>query len=142
MSKKLKISQFIGRQLSRLKMGQTLYLIVVQTITALGIVSFAFPNVSFWVIVSLVPVFIFSAFILGFIMDKSNVTATDHMKTLEMTSRYVNTADLKSYEFWLVIMEIFFKWMTSIQEGKPLDRDEIRKEYIKFLKKWSSTLEE
>ena len=136
MSKKLKISQFVGRQLSRLKMGQTYYMIGVSTMTALGIVNLAFPAINTWIIILLFPVFLFSAYIIGLIMDKSNVTATDHMKTLEMTSRYINTADLKSYEFWMVVMNVFYSWMSSIQDGKPLDRDEINKEYIKFLKKW------
>ena len=137
-----KFTGFIGRQLARLKMGQNYYMIIISTITALGIVNIAFPEIDTWVIFALFPIALLSAFFVGYFMDKSNITATDHMKTLEMTSRYINTADLKSYEFWLVIMEVIFKWMTSIQDGNPLNRDEIRKEYIKFLKKWSPKVEE
>ncbi|KKL58249.1 hypothetical protein LCGC14_2227290, partial [marine sediment metagenome] len=37
--KKIKTQQFIGRQLSRLKAGQSFYTIIIQTITALGIIK-------------------------------------------------------------------------------------------------------
>ncbi|KKM92295.1 hypothetical protein LCGC14_1219830 [marine sediment metagenome] len=142
MNKKLKTSQFIGRQLSRMKVGMSYVLLFVSTLTAISVLNIAFPEIETWIVFMLLPVVMFGSIFLGYIMDKSNITATDHMKTLEMTSRYINTADLKSYEFWMVIMKVFFKWMTSIQEGKPLDKDEIKKKYVKFLKKWSQLGEE
>ncbi|KKK94233.1 hypothetical protein LCGC14_2684890, partial [marine sediment metagenome] len=37
--KKMKMTNFIGRQLSRLKAGQSFYTIIIQTITALGIIK-------------------------------------------------------------------------------------------------------
>jgi hypothetical protein len=138
----MKISNFIGRQLSRLKMGQSYYMIVVSTITALGIVKLVWASMPNWMLFTLFPIALFGAFFLGYLMDKSNVTALDHRKTLDMQARYVNVADLKSYEFWMVVMNVFFKWMTSIQDGKPLDRDEIEKEYHKFLKRWQPSSEE
>jgi len=138
----MKTSQFVGRQLSRMKMGMAYVLLFTSTLTAISVLNIAFPEIGIWIIFMLLPIAVFGSIFLGYLMDKSSIATTDHMKTLEMTSRFVNTADIKSYEFWMVIMEVFFKWMTSIQEGKPLDRNEIEKEYIKFLKKWSPSPEE
>ncbi len=94
----MKISQFIGRQLSRLKAGQTYYMIIISTITALGIVNLAFPEINIFLLILLFPCILFGAYILGYIMDKSNINTMDQLKTLEMAHRYLNTGDFKLNE--------------------------------------------
>ena len=138
----MKISQFIGRQLSRMKMGMSYVILFTSTITAISVLNIAFPEIATWLIVMMFPVAIFGSVFLGYIIDKGNIAVIDTMKTLDMTARFVNKADLKSYEFWHVLMNVFFEWMTSIQEGKPLKKDEMNKEYLKFLKRWSPSPEE
>lgn len=142
MNKRIKLSHFIGRQMSRLKAGQTYYMIVTSTITALGIVNLAFPGIETWLVIMLFPIALFGAFIIGYILDKSNVVTMDNMKTIEMNSRYVNKGDKKSYEFWHSIMCTFFVWMESMQKNEPLDKEKLKIEYEKFLKKWSPIKEE
>ena len=133
--RKVKISQFIGRQLSRLKAGQTYYAIAVSTIAALSLVSMAF-RIEFLILVFLFPAILFGAFFIGLFMDKSNITSMDQMKTIEMTFRYLNTADYKIFEFNMMLMKTMFKWMESIQKGVPMDPKELENEYRKYAKKW------
>ncbi len=134
----MKISQFIGRQLSRLKAGQTYYMIIISTITALGIVNLAFPEINIFLLILLFPCILFGAYILGYIMDKSNINTMDQLKTLEMAHRYLNTGDFKLNEFHMIQTEVFGEWIKSIQENKPLDLDILKKKYNEFLKKWKS----
>lgn len=135
--KKISLSQFIGRQLSRLRAGQTYYAIVVSTITALGIVNLAFPQIDTLMLILLFPAILFGAFIIGYFMDKSNVNTMEHRKTIEMTHRYLTIADFKNNEFRMIMMKAMFCWLKSIQENKSLDFSEIEENYKKFLKKWN-----
>ena len=135
--KKISLSQFIGRQLSRLRAGQSYYAIVVSTISALALASLAFPEINILLLIVLFPCILFGAFLLGYTMDKSNVTALDHRKTIEMYARYLNTSDFKNNDFRILQMEIMFEWLKSIQENKPLDFDILKEKYKKFLKKWN-----
>jgi len=132
----MRISRFIGRQLSRLKAGQSFYMIVISTITALGIVKMVWEAMPIWMLIALFPVAVFGAFLLGYIMDKSNIISMDQQKTIEMTHRYLNTGDFKYNEFYVVIMKSVFKWMESIQKGEPIDFKEFDDEYKKYVKEW------
>lgn len=134
--KKIKTAQFVGRQLSRLRAGQTYYVIATTTITALGIVKMAYPRIDTLVLIFLFPIMLLGAFVIGYLMDIWNVTIMDRMKNVEMSQKYVNIQDLKAYEFQLAMMGAFFKWIKSIQDNKPLDLGELEKEYKKFLKRW------
>ena len=134
---KMKISNFIGRQFSRLKMGMSYILLIVSTITAMSLINLAFPEIDTWMIFMLFPFVIFGSVFLGYIMDKTNVSVIDTMKTLDMTARFINVADLKSYEFWRVNMIFTFKLVKSIMDGKEISFDEWENEYQKFIKKWS-----
>lgn len=134
---KYRLSQFIGRQLSRLRAGQSYYTLVVSTISTLALVSLAFPEINILLLIILFPCILFGAFIVGYIMDKSNVTALDHRKTIEMSARYLNTSDFKNNDFRILRMEIMFEWLKSIQENKPLDSDILKEKYKRFLRKWN-----
>ncbi len=136
--KKIKISGFIGRQLSRLKMGLIYYAMGMSSITAIGILKIAFPQISIWMFILLIPFILFGAFLIGYIMDKSDIVAIDQQKTIEMAHRYLNINDFKSNEFRIVLMKAIFKWMESIQKGEPIDFKDLDTEYKKFVKKWDS----
>lgn len=133
---KIGIAQFIGRQLSRLRAGQTYYSIVVSTISALSLVSIAFPSVGLILLIFLFPFILFGAYLIGLFMDKSNITSMDVVKTVEMQNRYLNTADNKNNDFRLLQMEVMCEWMISTQENKPVDPNILTKKYKKFQKKW------
>lgn len=135
--KKIKITYFIGRQLSRLKSGQSYYSIVMSTLTVLSLVSLAFPEVSIIFLIVILPAILFGTFLIGLFLDKSNIVTMDHRKSVEMQSRYLNTADFKNNDFRIFMMTTMFKWMKSGQENKPINFDDLKEEYNKFLKKWN-----
>lgn len=135
---KTKIPYFIGRQLSRLKAGQSYYMIIMTTITALSLMDMAFPDINTIFLIVLFPCILFGAFLIGYFMDKANVVTMDQQKTIEMTHRYLNTSDFKFNDFRMLQMEVFGEWMNSIQQDKPLDLDVLKEKYSKFLKKWKS----
>lgn len=141
MHRKIKISRFVGRQLSRLKAGQTYYMIVVSTMTALGIINIAFPQIDTWILIILFPFILFGAFVIGYIMDKSNVTTMDYHKSIEMTQRYLTILDFKNNDFRMLQMEVLFEWMKSLKENNPLDLDILKEKYKEFLKKWNQPKE-
>lgn len=135
--KRSRIARFIGNQLSRLKAGQTYYMIIISTVTALGIVNIAFPAIDTWIILMLFPLVLLGAFIIGYLMDVWNVATMDHRKTIEMSSRYLNTADFKNNEFRILMMETMFEWFKALQEDKPVDLDVLKEKYKEFVKKWN-----
>ena len=136
--KKIKISQFIGRQLSRLKIGQGYYAMGMSSIATIGILKIAFPQISIWSFLwILIPIMFGGTFALGYIMDKSNVITMDYNKSIEMTQRYLTKLDLKVIDFQTVQMKCFFEWFKAIQDNKPLDFEIFEKEYKKFLKRYS-----
>ena len=135
--RKIKISHFIGRQLSRLRAGQSYYSMGMQTITALGIVFLVFTNLNTLFFILLFPIAIFGAFGIGYLMDKTNVTTMDHRKTIEMTHRYLTTADFKNNEFTKILIESIVECFKALQENKSIDPDIVEKKYKKFLKKWN-----
>ena len=135
--KRIKISQFIGRQLSRLKLGQTYYSLVISSVSAFSLVSFAFPEINFLIIILIFPIILIGSFFVGYLLDKSNVTTMDIIKTVEIQNRYLNTVDYKNNDFRILQMKAIFRWMKSIQEKKPLTFDETEKDLKDFNKKWT-----
>jgi len=133
----MKLSNFIGRQLSRLKMGLIYFTIGMSTFTTIGVLKMALPKVNFWIIVLFVLSIFLGALILGYILDKSNITVMDSIKTLDMTHRRLSVADYKNNEFRIAMMKVMFKYGEAIRSGEPFDfDDEWDKEYKIFLKKW------
>ena len=134
--KGIKLAQFIGRQLSRLKAGQTYYAIAMSTVSALSLVIMAFPWIGLIILIILFPLILFGAYFIGLFMDKSNIAAIDHMKTTEMSSRYLNIVDIKYFEFYMTMFKSMFKWMESIQKRESINIKEFNDDYNKFLNKW------
>lgn len=138
MIKKRKIAPFVGRQLSRLKIGQGYYAMGMYSISAIGILKIAFPQISIWLFLwYLVPIMFVGAFGLGYIMDKSNVTTMDYHKSVEMTQRYLTKLDYKNNDFRMLQMEVMFEWMKSIQENKQLDPNILKEKYEEFQEKYN-----
>jgi len=75
--KKIKISQFVGRQLSRLKMGLIYFTIGMSSFTTIGVLKMALPEINFWVIVLFVFGIFLGALLLGDIMAKININVMD-----------------------------------------------------------------
>jgi len=135
--KRVKSAHFIGRQLSRLKLGQSYYGIAVSTVSAISLISLAF-QISFWMLILIFPVLLLGAFVIGYFMDIYNINTMDTLKANEIGHRYLTTSDLKSQEFQLLQTEIVLEALKAIQEKRKLDPRDLLKKYDLYFRKWKS----
>jgi hypothetical protein len=135
--KRVKSADFLGRQLSRLKIGQSYYSIAVSTVSAISLISLAF-EITFWILILAFPLLLFVAFIIGYFMDIYNINTMDILKSNEITHRYLTTNDLKTQEFQLLQTEIIIEAIQAIQENKKLDPKKLLQKYDAYYRKWKS----
>ncbi|NVM44466.1 MAG: hypothetical protein HWN79_06080 [Candidatus Lokiarchaeota archaeon] len=138
--KRVRSAYFIGRQLSRLKMGQSYYSIAVSTVSAISLISLAF-EISFWMLIIFFPILLLGTFLIGYFMDIYNINTMDHLKANEIGNRYLTTSDLKSQEFQIMQTEIFLEALKAIQEDRKLDPKDLLKKYDLYFRKWKSPYE-
>lgn len=135
--KKIKIARFVGRQLSRLKAGQSYYSMGMFSLIAIGTLKAAFPRIDTLFIIILVISMLLGAIFIGYFMDKKNIITYDYKKSVEMNHRFLNKMDEKNNEFRIIQTRIMLNGFKAIQEGKPLDFDELEKEYKEYNEKWN-----
>lgn len=135
--KRVKSAHFIGRQLSRLKLGQSYYAIVVSSVSAISLISLAF-EITIWMLILAFPILLLSTFIIGYFMDIYNINTMDKLKANEIGNRYLTTSDIKSQEFQLLQTEIVLEALKAIQEESKLDPKELLKKYDPYFRKWKS----
>ncbi|MHA1728773.1 MAG: hypothetical protein ACTSWY_08585 [Promethearchaeota archaeon] len=128
---------FLGNQLSRLKMGQSYYSILMSTVNAISLITIAF-NVDIYWLILLFPFALLIAFGIGFYLDKHNINSMDSLKSNEMSNRFLNTGDLKSQEFQLLQTEILLEALQTFQEGKKFDVESLRRKYGDYMIKWKA----
>ena len=138
--KRVRSAYFIGRQLSRLKMGQSYYSIAVSTVSAISLISLAF-EISFWMLIIFFPILLLGTFLIGYFMDIYNINTMDKLKANEIGNRYLTTSDLKSQEFQILQTEIFLEALKAIQEDRQLDPKDLLKKYDLYFRKWKSPYE-
>ena len=138
--KRVGSAYFIGRQLSRLKMGQSYYTIAVSTVSAISLISLAF-EISFWMLIIFFPILLLGTFLIGYFMDIYNINTMDKLKANEIGNRFLTTSDFKSQEFLILQTEIFLEAMKAIQEDRQLDPKDLLKKYDLYFKKWKSPYE-
>ncbi|MFX0009403.1 MAG: hypothetical protein ACFE9R_03735 [Candidatus Hermodarchaeota archaeon] len=135
--KQVKSARFIGKQLSRIKMGQSYYSIAVSTVSAISLISLAF-RIEFWMLILAFPVLLLITYIIGYFLDIYNINTMDILKANEITHRYLTTSDLKNQEFQLLQTEILLKAIQAIQENKKLDPKELLQKYEDYFNKWKA----
>ena len=135
MSKKILSSGFIGKQLSRLKMGQTYYAIAVSTISTISLIVIAF-EFEIWILLMLFPILLFSAFLVGYYMDKKDIITKDILRTNNMYYRYLSTSDFKLQEFQLLLVRSILKSFQDIKDNKNINMNYLMEEYEKYRKNW------
>ncbi|MBY9012997.1 MAG: hypothetical protein KGD70_11550 [Candidatus Lokiarchaeota archaeon] len=133
----MKSAHFIGKQLSRLRMGQSYYTIAVSTVSAISLISLAF-EISFWMLIIFFPILLLGTFLIGYFMDIYNINTMDKLKADEIGNRYLTTSDLKRQEFQILQTEIFLEALKAIQEDRQLDPKDLLKKYDLYFKKWKS----
>jgi len=130
--KRIRSSRFLGKQLSRLKMGQSYYAIITSTINAVALVSLAF-EVGLMILIFIFPLLIFTTFLVGYYLDVRNINSMDSLKSNEMAHRFLNTGDLKSQEFQLMQTKIIIE---AIIKGKQFDVNKLKSKYEEYVNKW------
>jgi hypothetical protein len=135
--KQVKSARFIGKQLSRIKMGQSYYSIAVSTISAISLISLAF-RIEFWMLIVSFPILLLMTFIIGYFLDIYNINTMDTLKANEITHRYLTTSDLKGQEFQLLQTEIILEAIKAIQEDRKLEPNELLKKYEDYFNRWKS----
>ncbi len=134
--KRVKTAQFIGKQLSRLKLGQSYYSIVISTLSAVSLVSLAF-KIDIWALILIFPLILFGAFIIGYFLDIYNINTMDTLKSNEITQRFLTTSDIKNQEFQLLQTKILLEAIKAMQENRKVDPEEILdKYYDTYYRKW------
>ncbi|MBY9017352.1 MAG: hypothetical protein KGD66_00830 [Candidatus Lokiarchaeota archaeon] len=135
--KRVRSANFIGRQLSRLKLGQSYYSIAVSTVSAISLISLAF-DITIWMLIIVFPILLLSTFIIGYFMDIYNINTMDRLKADEVGNRYLTTGDLKNQEFQLLQTEIVLEALKAMQEDHKLDPGDLLKKYDLYFRKWKS----
>ena len=135
--KRVKSAHFIGRQLSRLKLGQSYYAIVVSSVSAISLISLAF-EITFWMLLLAFPILLLGTFVIGYFMDIYNINTMDKLKSNEIGNRYLTTSDIKGQEFQLLQTEIVLEALKAIQEERQLDPKNLLKKYDLYFRKWKS----
>ena len=135
--KRVKSAHFIGRQLSRLKLGQSYYAIIVSSVSAISLISLAF-EITIWMLILAFPILLLSTFIIGYFMDIYNINTMDKLKANEIGNRYLTTSDIKGQEFQLLQTEIVLEALKAIQEERQLDPKDLLKKYDLYFRKWKS----
>ena len=135
--KRVKSAHFIGRQLSRLKLGQSYYTIVVSSVSAISLISLAF-EITIWMLILAFPVLLLGTFIIGYFMDVYNINTMDKLKANEVGNRYLTTSDMKGQEFQLLQTEIVLEALKAIQEERQLDPKDLLKKYDLYFRKWKA----
>ena len=135
--KRVKSAHFIGRQLSRLKLGQSYYAIIVSSVSAISLISLAF-DITIWMLILMFPILLLGSFIIGYFMDIYNINTMDSLKANEIGHRYLTTSDIKGQEFQLLQTEIVLEALKAIQEERQLDPKDLLKKYDLYFRKWKS----
>ncbi|MHA1192750.1 MAG: hypothetical protein ACTSP9_10700 [Promethearchaeota archaeon] len=135
--KRVRSAHFIGRQLSRLRLGQSYYSIAVSTVSAISLISLAF-EITIWMLIIFFPILLLSTFIIGYFMDIYNINTMDKLKSDEVGNRYLTTGDLKSQEFQLLQTEIVLEALKAMQQDRQLDPKDLLKKYDVYFRKWKS----
>ena len=127
----------MGRQLSRLKLGQSYYAIIISTVNAISLVSLAF-SLSAWYMILTFPLLLMGAFGIGLYLDKYNITSEDALKSNEMINRFLNTGDIKNQEFQLLQTTILLQALSARSREDEFDPEkELEDAYQQYLEKWN-----
>jgi len=133
---KIYSSSFLGKQLSRIKLGQSYYGIVVSTISAIALLKLAF-DIDLFLIIVMFPIFLLGAYIIGYYLDIKNITTMDVLKTNEISNRFLNKADQKRQEFELMMMEVLLEGINKLNSEKKIDTSELMEKYRDYKNRWT-----
>ena len=132
--KRFKNPSFLGRQLSRLKLGQSYYVLVTATMTAFSLLKLAFPSLDILLLILLFPFILLGTFFIGYYLDINDINTNVSLKADEMAHRYRSTSDKKNQDFHILLMKLHAK-----MHGKDTEFNTyIDTEYSEYIRKWTS----
>lgn len=131
---------FLGRQLSRLKMGQNYFAIVSTAVSTVSLIIIALSvlevKVTFTTMIVLIIILLFSAFVMGYLLDVRNINTMDNIEAVDRLHRFINMADLKTQEFNRLQTETLLEALYAMQNKEPINVKLLEEKYKKYLKKW------
>lgn len=133
----VKTARFVGRQMSRLKMGQSYYQIAMSTISAIALIFIAF-ELTIWILIIAFPLIFLGAFFIGYFMDIYNINSMEIFKTNEITHRFLTTSDEKNQEFQLLQLEIMLEAFKAMSENRKIEPKVLLRKFEAYYKKWKA----
>lgn len=132
-----KKANFLGRQIARVRRGILYASIIMNALNTSSLIIMAFAiDISYAIL--LIPAIILMIFMIGFVMDKSNINSYDMIKDNDMSCRYLLTSDVKNFEFQKLTTEILLLGMSKMMKNEVFDFEkEFAIKYDEFIKKWS-----
>ncbi|MCK5343024.1 MAG: hypothetical protein KAR20_06455 [Candidatus Heimdallarchaeota archaeon] len=137
LSSKIRSSNFIGKQLSRFKMGMGYYTLAMSTITAAMLLKTNYDIQIEWII-AFVPVLFLATIFLGYLLDTLNINTQDLRKSNEMTHRFLLKSDRKNQEFQLMQTRFLVEALQALKEGKDIDLSVLDEKYHQYQKDWKA----
>ncbi|MHA1521208.1 MAG: hypothetical protein ACTSRK_13575 [Promethearchaeota archaeon] len=132
-------STFIGRQLSRFKLGMSYLTLAMSSITAVMTTKEVYGSIQIEIILAiLVPIALVGTIMLGYFLDRKDITTQDQRKTNEMTHRFLLTSDIKNQEFQLLQTQILLKALQSMKDSQDINIESLMDSYKDYLAKWQS----
>ena len=127
------IIKFIGKQLARIRKGIIYSAIFLNALNTASLITLAF-NVDLIYAILLIPSILFGIFLIGYIMDKTNLNTYDVQKENDMNYKALLTSDIKQYEFQKIITGVL---INAIQDKNFNYEEEYEKQFNIFKQKWS-----
>lgn len=137
-SERLRRSAFIGKNLSRFKMGMAYYTLLMSTITAAMTFKESYYSVDLTIIILAIPVLLILTVVLGYILDIMNINTQDQRKSNEMAHRFLMKSDIKTQEFEILKMKVLLDALQSVKDGKDVNFSQLEENYKEYQKKWKS----
>ncbi len=130
-------SLFVGRQLSRFKLAISYITLAMTFITAAMTTKSNYPQIEFEWILAVTPVVILLTLLMGYFLDRFNISTQDQRKSNEMTHRYLLTSDLKSQDYQLTQTKMLLMGLKNIQSDQEINVEEIMEIYKEYKQRWS-----
>ncbi|MHA1672231.1 MAG: hypothetical protein ACTSYI_01260 [Promethearchaeota archaeon] len=132
-------STFIGRQLSRFKLGMSYLTLAMSSITAVMTTKEAYGSIQIeTILLILVPIALIGTITLGYALDRLDISTQDQRKSNEMTHRFLLTSDVKNQEFQLLQTNILLQALQAMKDKQDIDIDGLLGSYQDYLAKWQS----
>ncbi|MHA1584094.1 MAG: hypothetical protein ACTSWL_02475 [Promethearchaeota archaeon] len=135
---KVKKSDYVGKNLSRFKMGMSYYTLFMSTVTAAMTMKFVYEDIQLEWIILAVPVLLIGTVFLGYFLDRMNVSTQDQRKSNEMTHRFLLTSDLKSQQFQMMQTQILLQAMQDLKNGNDVRLKSLEDAYKKYRENWKA----